>query len=50
MAGHGAQVGFLGTIIGVYHCSYAINSTGKFELITIAGGNLCKNDTHLPLV
>lgn len=38
MAGMAPKFGFLGTIIGMIQLFFAINSTGKFELNTIAGG------------
>ena len=38
MAGMAPKFGFLGTIIGMITLFFAINSTGKFELNTIAGG------------
>lgn len=38
MAGMAPKFGFLGTIVGMIQLFFAINSTGKFELNTIAGG------------
>jgi biopolymer transport protein ExbB len=38
IAGMAPMFGFLGTIIGMVQMFYEINSTGRFELNTIAGG------------
>lgn len=38
IAGMAPMFGFLGTIIGMIQMFYEINSTGRFELNTIAGG------------
>lgn len=38
IAGMAPMFGFLGTIIGMIQMFYDINSTGRFELNTIAGG------------
>jgi biopolymer transport protein ExbB len=38
VAGMAPMFGFLGTIAGMIQMFYEINSTGKFELNTIAGG------------
>ncbi|MCU0375634.1 MAG: MotA/TolQ/ExbB proton channel family protein [Chitinophagaceae bacterium] len=38
IAGMAPMFGFLGTIIGMVQMFYEINTTGKFELNTIAGG------------
>lgn len=38
VAGMAPMFGFLGTIIGMIQMFYEINSTGRFELNTIAGG------------
>ncbi|MDA3615640.1 MotA/TolQ/ExbB proton channel family protein [Polluticaenibacter yanchengensis] len=38
VAGMAPMFGFLGTIIGMVQMFYEINSEGKFELTTIAGG------------
>lgn len=38
IAGMAPMFGFLGTIVGMIQMFYEINSTGRFELNTIAGG------------
>ena len=38
ISGLAPKFGFLGTIIGMIQLFFAINSTGKFDLNTIAGG------------
>lgn len=38
IAGMAPMFGFLGTIVGMIQMFYEINTTGKFELNTIAGG------------